>query len=516
MPDDQSAVIRFLDGGAGRGTPAKRIDTHGAMIFLIGLEALKLKRAVTYDYMDLSTVDKRRAMLDREYELNKPAAPSIYRKVQPIVRRADGTLALGRPGTVVDWVLTMNRFPPEAELSHIATHGGIDDDLAARLGTAIARYHDAAPVKRLNGRALIADVLDELDRVFATLHDPLGPEAGAVLSESRTVLSLRGEDLARRSRQGYVRRCHGDLHLRNIVMVDGVPTPFDALEFDERLGTCDTLYDLAFLLMDLGHLGMDHTATLVLNAYLAAARPDLSDTGLSLLPLYLTVRAAIRAMVDVQTGALPGADGGLRADARAYLAQALTYLAPPPPVLVAIGGYSGSGKTTVARAVAHLVGPRPGAIHVRSDVVRKTLLHHDPLDPLGAEGYAPEITERTYAAIRDQAGHVLRQGHAVVLDAVHADADARGAARAVAASARCAFVGLWLETPTRTRLVRVETRGPDASDADAQVVRAQDLNDPGPIDWHRIDTDQPLDAVIRAVSAILGPSADAIQPAHGE
>lgn len=503
QPDDQSTAIQFLEGGAGRDAKVERIDTHGAMIFLIGQEALKIKRAVKYDYMDLSTVERRRALLDREYELNRDAAPTIYHGVLPLVRKADGTLSLGGSGEVLEWVLTMQRFPKEAELTQIAKQDGIRDDLAIQLGSAIALYHAAAPIKRLDAHALIGEILEELDRVFDTIHTTLGRAAARFLAASRkTLLDLTGH-LEQRSLQGHVRRCHGDLHLRNIVMIEGVPTPFDALEFDERLGTCDTLYDLAFLLMDLNHLGMARAANLVLNTYLTLAARDLSDTGLSLLPLYLSIRAAIRAMVDIQTAAVSDAGKEMEADAHAYLAQALAYLSPSPPVLVAIGGYSGTGKTTVARAVAHRLGASPGAIHIRSDVTRKTLLHRNTLDHLGAEGYTPEIKERTYGAIRDQAGRILREGHAVVLDAVHSASDTRAAAEAVAAAAGCGFVGIWLHSPTRTRQTRVTSRGPDASDANAAVVLAQDGVDPGAITWHRINADRTLEAVVEAVSEIL-------------
>lgn len=506
QPDDQSVAIAFLEGGAGRDAKVQRIDTHGAMIFLIGPEALKIKRAVKYDYMDLSTVEKRRALLEREYELNRDAAPSIYRGVLPLVRKADGTVGLGGAGEVLEWVLTMHRFPKEAELTHIAKHDCIGDDLAARLGTAIARYHDAAPVRRLDAHTLIAGILDELDRVFATMQRALGRDAARFLDASRKTLSHRAENLGQRSLQGHVRRCHGDLHLRNIVMIGGDPTPFDALEFDERLGTCDTLYDLAFLLMDLDHLGMAHAANLVLNAYLTHATPDLSQTGLSLLPLYLSIRAAIRAMVDVQTAALSDAGKELEADAQAYLAQALAYLAPPPPGLVAIGGLSGTGKTTIARAVAHRIGASPGAIHIRSDVVRKTLLHRDPLEHLGPDGYTSAITERTYGAIRDQAELILREGQAAILDAVHSNPDTRAAAQALATAAGCGFVGIWLDSPTRTRQNRVASRGPDASDADEAVVQAQDGADPGDITWHRVDADRPVEKVVESISETLAKS----------
>ncbi|MBJ3763691.1 AAA family ATPase [Maribius pontilimi] len=505
-PDDaQADVVRFLQGGAGLGAEARRIDTHGAMVFLIGDVALKMKRAVEYDYMDLSTVEKRRTLLMRELALNRRAAPSIYRDVVPVTRSRDGTLALNGGGRAVEWVLRMARFPAEAELSRIAAARGIDDALANDMGRAVARYHAAAPVISLDAVGLMRDILDELGRVFAEMGDALGPGALDWVARARRACADQRAVLRERTRQGSVRRCHGDLHLRNLVLIDDVPTPFDALEFDERLGTCDTLYDLAFLLMDLDHRGLGHAANRVLNAYLMDAAPDLSGAGLSLLPLYLSVRAAIRAMVEVQTAALAEGGATLRREARGHLGHALGYLDPPDPILVAFGGLSGTGKTTIAAALADRIGAAPGAIHIRSDILRKALLHRPILKPLGPEGYAADITGRTYDTLRMRAGQVLAQGHSVILDAMHATPDARHDAEGVARSAGCAFVGIWLDAGTQTRLDRIAARPPDASDADAELVRRQAEADPGPISWHRIDTRLPLDAVVDEISLLLAP-----------
>ncbi len=508
MPDRQNGqteVVRFLDGGAGIASEAKRIDTHGAIIFLIEDMALKMKRAVKYDYMDLSTLEKRHTLLEREFELNQRAAPSIYHEVIPVTRDADGAFALDGDGDVVEWVLSMRRFPSDAELTHIARDQGIDDALAQDLGTSIARYHRDLPTKSLDGATLIREILDELDRVLGTMRKTFQTDADRFVERGRATLSAQTEILQARSRDGFVRRCHGDLHLRNIVLLDGVPTPFDALEFDERLGTSDTLYDLAFLLMDLLHRGFDHPANLVLNTYLTDMSGDLSDAGLTILPLYLSIRSAIRAMVNVQTSAVSedmDQDEMLR-NARDYLRQALVYLDPPAPVLVAIGGLSGTGKTTIARAIAHRIGAAPGAIHIRSDVVRKKIMNLDPLEQLGSEGYRSEVTTQTYEEIRHQAKQVLDQGHAAILDAVHDNAEDRAAAGQVAQVTGCRFVGIWLETPTATRRERVMSRGPDASDADADVVNRQARTDPRPLDWRRINTDRPMETVIAEIASLL-------------
>lgn len=508
---DQSDAIAFLENGAGIGRLIKRVDTHGAMIFLIDDMALKIKRQVTYDYMDLSTLDKRRAMLEREFELNRPFAPQVYREVLPLVRMASGELSLGGSGKVVEWVLSMNRFPEEAELTHIARHTGIDDDLAERLGQSIAAYHAAVPIKDLDAAILMEEILEELERVFAPMGTVFEGDARAFVEASRQTWAGNRNTLGARAGSGHVRRGHGDLHLRNIVMLDGVPTPFDALEFDERLGTCDTLYDLAFLLMDLDHLRMRHAANVVLNAYLAQDVLEAQTYGLQLLPLYLSVRAAIRAMVDVQSARFAPNATSLTRDARTYMHEALGYLEPKPPMLVAIGGYSGTGKTTIARAIAHWIGAAPGAIVIRSDVLRKTLMNCDPLERLGPEGYASDISAKTYATMRVQAGHVLRQGHSAILDAVHGTLAERRAVEDLSKAQGCTFCGIWLQAETPTRVARVAARGPDASDADAHVVHSQAAKDPGNIHWHHVNADQPVDAVVRAVKDILQTDRD--QPA---
>jgi uncharacterized protein len=173
-----------------------------------------------------------------------------------------------------------------------------------------------------------------------------------------------------------VRRCHADLHLANLVLIDGRPVPFDALEFDERLGTCDIAYDLAFLLMDLDQRGLGRQANLCLNAWLVRTR-DME--ALAALGLFLAIRAAIRAMVTVQTARATGRD--VPPEAADFLKRALRYLSAPPPRLVALGGLSGTGKTTVARHLAPDLPPAPGAVHLRSDEARKALFGRRRTDP---------------------------------------------------------------------------------------------------------------------------------------
>jgi aminoglycoside phosphotransferase family enzyme/predicted kinase len=487
MADDQSEVICFLmDPSTHGGAVPEHVETHGAHVFLAGEVALKMKRAAKYDYMDFSTLALRERMLRRELELNRPAAPEIYRDVLPVTRQ-DGRLVLGGSGAPVEWVLRMWRFPKEHELCEVAARGDLDDRLAEDLGYRLADYHANAPLRMADGAELIAAILDELDAAFATMVEDLGEARLAWLPRTgRDALEAVAPLLSARGARGHVRRCHGDLHLGNLVLIDGRPVPFDALEFDEELGTCDVLYDLAFLIMDLRHRGLAQAANLTLNAWLLAW-DGAEDAGLAALPLFLAVRAAIRAMVEVQTDRAAGHPVQSRADARAYLDEAQAVLSPDPPRMVAVGGVSGTGKTTLCRRLAPEIGAAPGAVHLRSDLERKRLAGVDPLARLPDEAYGKAADDAVYARLLDRAETLLAVGRTVLLDATWLSPDRRVSAEALARRAGTPFTGLWLEAPAAILKARVTRRRGDASDADAEVVSRQLEETTGATDWRRID-----------------------------
>lgn len=511
MQTNQDEAIAFLKTHASSGPSVadEVIQTHAALVFLHKTEALKIKRAVKYDYLDFSTLVQRNEMLQREIELNSDAAPGLYHDVVPLTRASDGTLAFDGPGEVVEWVLRMTRFPAEDELSALADRGLIDSQLSDSLGHSIADYHRNAEPMNEDSRILIREIIEELGREMGGMHAQLG--AGLVrafLDASQSELTRVDGLLQERSQAGWVRRCHGDLHLRNIVMWHDIPTPFDALEFDERLGTCDVLYDLAFLLMDLSHQKLDAAANLALNSYLFYSETDDHYAGLAALPLYLAVRAGVRAMVDVQTAAVNDDPPELIAEARTFLQQALSFLKHADPQLVAIGGLSGSGKTTVAREIAPLIGLFPGAVHLRSDLERKAYFKVPPFKKLPAKAYKPEVSDKIYQIMRTKAQMALRAGHAVILDAVHATVEERQLAEEIAKDAGCAFHGIWLDANTDVRVARLGERGQDASDADADVALRQDDLQIGDIGWRRFDAGQARSDVVAQISAYL-PQRDA-------
>ncbi|MFZ1102219.1 MAG: phosphotransferase, partial [Hyphomicrobiaceae bacterium] len=302
---NQVEVIAFLSDPASypaRPERVERFETHGALVFLAGDEAWKIKRAVRFPYMDLSTLARRQVVCEREVEINRRLAPEIYLGCAPIAQGADGRLQLGGDGPVAEWAVRMRRFEQTALLSRMAEAGPLPSDLVRDVADAVYRSHRAAPLAEgTEGAARLERIVAS---VSATLVDLAEAFSAGGLAAFRTRIGAQMRRAAavldRRASAGCVRRCHGDLHLNNIVLWQGRPVLFDALEFDEELATIDTLYDLAFLLMDLDRRGRRADANAVLNRYLWRSGSDLDLEGLRALPLLLGLRSAIRAMVTAE------------------------------------------------------------------------------------------------------------------------------------------------------------------------------------------------------------------------
>jgi hypothetical protein len=226
--------------------------------------------------------------------------------------------------------------------------------------------------------------------------------------------------------------------------------------------------------------------------------------GLAALPLFLSLRAGIRAHVTATMAAGTKDNDGPRAEAVRYLKLAISVLRPRRPILLAVGGFSGSGKSHLAAALAPLLGPVPGAVHLRSDELRKVMLGQDPESPLGSSAYTSAVSGRVYEQLRQWAGQALLSGHAVIADAVHNHAGGRDALPQLAAHSGVPFLGLWLDADPALMAQRIAARHGDASDADAAVMQRQVASGAGPINWHRIDAALPLEEKIRQIKVLLG------------
>jgi hypothetical protein len=490
--EKQDAVIALLadpatyGGGAGK---VERVDTHISALFLVGERVYKLKRAVRFAYLDFSTAERRRAACEAEVAINRRTAPDLYLGTVAVTRAADGALALDGTGEPVEWLVAMRRFDQETLFDRMAERGALTAPMMEALAEAIARFHREAEIRRDGGGA--AGLRHVADSNARTLAEAPADFFDAERIERLVAATARALDKAAplldaRRDAGFVRHCHGDLHLRNICLVDGKPTLFDALEFDESMARIDVLYDLAFLLMDLGYRRLDALAAITFNRYLEATA---DHGGLAALPLFLSVRAAIRAHVASSTAESAKAEARdtLAESARRYLDLALRFLDPPGPRLVAVGGLSGTGKSTLAHNLAPHVGRFPGAVVLRSDVIRKELAGVDRLTRLGPEGYDQAMTRRVYDALLTRATAILGTGHAVIADAVYARPEERAALEAAARAAGVPFIGLWLEAPAEALEERIARRTGDASDATVAVLRRQRDLDTGGIFWRRVD-----------------------------
>lgn len=514
--DEQAEVTAFLADPASypaRPDRIERMETHGARVFLAGNEAWKIKRAVQFPYMDLSTLEKRRAVCRREVEINGMWAPRIYLGCVPITRERDGRLAFDGEGEPVEWAVRMRRFPQSDMLGSIAETSGIGRDLARSLADAAFESHATAHrVDDPRGAERVGSLVDSVSTNLAGVSDILGTEDTVRFRRSAEAQHGRAAAvLDRRAEHGLVRRCHADLHLDNIVMWEGRPTLFDAIEFDEELASIDTLYDLAFLLMDLDHRGLRPAANVVLNRYLWRSQELLDLDGLAALPLFLGLRAGVRALVTAeraqQEQAALGRDASRQRTerARSYLRAALVNLDQSKPALVAVGGLSGTGKSTLAAGLAPRIGPCPGAVHLRSDLERKALFGREETERLDGEAYTSAIAARVYGHLMEKAQRVLAAGHGVIVDAVFAAESERSGLEKIAIGTGVQLKGLWLTAPTTTLMDRVARRRNDASDATVDVVRQQLGYQIGALSpaWTNIDAGQDLEATVRDAEAAL-------------
>jgi len=473
--EDRDALAQALGAAleAAGDAPVQHLQTHLSHLLLTPTYAYKLKKPLRLPFADFSTLAARRHFCNEELRLNQRLAPRLYLDVLPVL----GSVRQPRIGTAqeagaaIDWVLRMRRFAPGSELDALVRagqlQGGELDAFAARL----ARFHAQAPVAGPDGDwgrpaqvgQAIADVLDQLAALLS------GAEA-ARLAALRAWFGARQPALAghwaARRAAGQVRECHGDLHLGNVVRIDGEITAFDCLEFSPGLRWIDTLADTGFLTMDLHAHGRPDLAWRFLDAYLAASG---DYAGLAVLRPYEVYRALVRAMA-----ARLRATQGASAQGPDYLACAERLAAPLGARLLITYGLSGSGKSTAA---AQLL--QQGAVRLRSDVERKRLHGLAPLDDsaaLGLDIYTSEASRRTFAQLAAQARALLAAGYPVIVDAAFLRRRERDAFHALARELGLPFAILHCHAdPDRLR-ERVRQRraaGGDPSEADLAVLARQ-------------------------------------------
>lgn len=502
--DSQHETINFLKSLA-----PTVIETHISLVFLDDQYAYKLKKAISLPFVDFSEVEQRLHDCNKELKLNRRTAPDIYLEVLTVYRHPKGELSFEANGEseVVDAVLKMRRFDDQTLLSKLAEKHQLSNKMMTELAHGLADFHQRAAVSTdYQGAKRLSDIIELNQLSEATVNETLGHKRMSELNQLLLKdITQHSAILNTRASNGKVRHCHGDLHLNNICLWHQVPTPFDCLEFNESMATTDVLYDLAFLLMDLWRYQQYDLANWLMNRYMEQS--DETD-GLALLPLFMSMRASVRAMV-IATQSANSSDPTVaeqyRYLAENFLSLAFNLLKRPKVTLIAIGGLSGSGKSTLATALAPYIGAAPGARVLSTDRIRKQLFNVAAEETLPADSYTEASSNLVYRIQRELSTTVIQNNHSAIADGVFAKVWERKAIGQCAKDAQIDFKGIWLEAPSNELIERVANRKNDPSDATIEVVKKQLQMQHGLITWPRLNSAQHLENVIpQALSLTKG------------
>jgi len=484
-PARQAALARALQnaavyGGAG---PVETIETHISHLFLAGPWVYKIKKAVDLGFLDFRTLSARHFYCREELRLNRRFAPQLYREVVPIAGSVSEPV-LGGSGEPIEWAVKMRRFPQEDRLDRRLAEHRLSVDMIDELAKTLADFHvriaAATDTDNFGTPCTVRRPMQEnFLQVGPLLQSPADIDDLDLLREwTLRALGHAQEAIVERKRGGFVRECHGDLHLANIALVDGRVTLFDCLEFNADLRWTDVMSDVAFLTMDLQSKDRDDLAQRFLNAYLEHTG---DYAGLCVLDLYRVYRALVRAKVACLglTQTAPehrDRRAALLDEYHRYIARAKSLTQRPTPVLMIAHGFSGSGKTTLSQTLLEMIG----AVRIRSDVERKRLSGLPALartqSALGQGLYTRDASARTYTHLLNLAQNILAAGYSVFVDATFLRREQRDAFRRVAQALHVPF---WIidfsaePELLRARIRQRERRARDASEAGLAVFESQ-------------------------------------------
>jgi aminoglycoside phosphotransferase family enzyme/predicted kinase len=488
--DDQTRLVAALSEPRRHGaacTGVRVIETHISYVLLTGRFAYKIKKCIALPFADFSTLAARHRFCLEELRLNRRLAPSLYLAVVAITGSADQPV-LGGSGPVLEYAVQMREFAQDALLSSELQHGELRAEEIDTLAAMVASFHSLIPAAPADSHYGTPSVILDYARANFT-ETATTPDA----TDRATLDQLRdwteGEFVRRKSAldgrrtRGFVRECHGDLHLGNIARVDGAITIFDCIEFNEHLRWIDVASEVAFTAMDLEDRGRADLAHRYVDRYLSHTG---DYAGLAVFRFYLVYRALVRAKIAcLRLEQVP--DAGERAllagEFRGYLALARHLAAPPRPAIVITHGLSGSGKTAVTQSLLE----RVGAIRIRTDIERKRISGIAPLDrresPPAQGLYAADVTRATYARAIDLARAVVDGGSPAIIDGAFLHRWQRDAARALATDLGVPFVILSLRADSHILALRIAQRAAAAADASDATVAVLE---------HQIATQEPL------------------------
>jgi aminoglycoside phosphotransferase family enzyme/predicted kinase len=452
-------------------------ETHISWVLLAGRDAYKIKKAVDLGFLDFSTLEKRHFYCIEELRLNRRLAAKLYLDVVAIGGTPEQPVLGGEPA--IDYAVHMRRFPQTGLMDRMLEHGLVTPAHIDKLAAVVADFHNSLPPAAADSpHCAVTGIETAALQNFEQLPQLLDASKDlAMLEAVRNTSALEFsacEPLFRqRAAAGYVRECHGDLHLGNIVVLDDVPTPFDCIEFSAALRWIDLISEISFTVMDLLQRSRPHLAWRLLNAYLE----NTGDyQGCGVLRFYLAYRAMVRAKIAAIRASQRGVARARQElkSCRGYLVLAHDCLTRRRPAVIITQGLPGCGKSTFALIALE----RLGAIRIRSDVERKRLFGltalADSKAQAGLDIYSEDATRRTYARLQELARIVISAGFTVIVDAAFVLHAERKGFRALAQEQGVPFVIASLHTDAALLAERIALRGrrgTDASEADVSVMQ---------------------------------------------
>ena len=456
----------------------KLVQTHASYVFLTGNYAYKVKKNVNYGFLDYSSLTKRKFFLDEELRLNRKIAPELYLEVLPISQH-DSKFVLANSANIVEYALKMHAFPQENLFSNLLETDQLSSDRLTELGKIVAKFHQNADTNEYiskfgtaaNIRVAFAENYQQSQKYVEKVQTREQLEATKVYTDY--FFTEREYLLKQRVKQGKIKECHGDLHLNNICLWHKQIQLFDRLEFNESFRFVDTMYDIAFIVMDLEARKKPDLANIFLNSYLEYTG---DWTGLLVLPLYLSRQAYVRAKVNSFLLDDPQVSEDkkqqARKTAREYYQLAYQYTQTKSGSLILMSGLSGSGKSTVARTIAQ----NKGAIQIRSDAVRKHLagIPVDQVDQSASDRlYTAAMTQKTYDRLLELGLILVKEGYTVILDAKYDRLSLRQAVITQAKEQNILLKIIYCTAPESVLRDRLNQRQNDISDATADLISTQ-------------------------------------------